>query len=61
MTEHERAIVNAEINATIETGVAAADYSRGFEPAALETVALDEDGRLVRFHPDGSETFLDED
>lgn len=60
MTEHERAIVNAEISATIEANVAAADYSHGLKPAALETVALDEDGRLVRHHADLSQSFLDD-
>jgi len=60
MTEHERVIVNAETNAKIEAAVTDTTYTPHLEPAALETVALDEAGRLIRHHADGSESVLDD-
>ncbi|NRQ48511.1 TA system antitoxin ParD family protein [Aeromicrobium stalagmiti] len=60
MTGDERAVVNAEIAATIEERVVTSDFSSALASAGLTTVALDDEGRLIEYHPDGTQTLLDE-
>jgi hypothetical protein len=59
LTREESIVVNAEITAAIEENVAATHYGQTLAAAGLTTVALDDHGRLVEHHPDGSTTVLD--
>lgn len=60
LSEQEAAVVNAEIAATIEEHVVAANFGNDFAAEGVTTVALDEDGRLVEYRPDGTTAILDE-
>ena len=60
LSEQEAVVVNAEIAATIEEHVVAANFGNDFAAEGVTTVALDEDGRLVEYRPDGTTAILDE-
>lgn len=60
LTDEEGVVVNAEIAAAIQEHLASADYgavlgARG----GVTTVALDENGEIVQYAPDGSSVPLD--
>jgi hypothetical protein len=59
LTREESIVVNAEITAAIEENVASMHYGQTLAAAGITTVALDDQGRLVEHHPDGSTTVLD--
>jgi hypothetical protein len=60
LTPQEAAVVNAEISATIEAGVAKLDLAAEHAAEGVTTVALDEQGRLVEYRPDGTSSVLAE-
>lgn len=55
----EALVANAEITAMIEQRVASADYGQELSAAGITTVALDEQGRLVEYLPDGTSHVVD--
>lgn len=60
LTEQEGVVVNAEIAAVIEENLEATHFGDELAAEGVTTVALDEDGRLVEHHPDGSASILGE-
>jgi hypothetical protein len=54
----EGAVFNAEITAALEESLADSDYGAVLAARGVTTVALDEDGRLVQYRPDGTTTVL---
>lgn len=57
MTElsgEEKVVMNAEITAEIEERLEATDFGAELAAEGVTTVALDEEGRLVEYRPDGS-------
>jgi hypothetical protein len=55
----ERSIVNAEIDAAVTTRAEATNFGDVLAAEGVTTVALDADGALVAYHPDGTSTVLD--
>ena len=60
LTEQEGVVVNAEITAAIEENIEATHFGDELAAEGITTVALDEHGRLVEHHPDGSTSTLDD-
>lgn len=58
LTAEEGAVFNAEIAASIEESLAAADYGATLAGRGITTVALDENGDIVQYRPDGSTAVL---
>lgn len=56
LTGDEGAVLNAEVTAAIERDLATRHYGRDLASAGITTVALDDDGTLVEYRPDGSTT-----
>src|ERR1700712_772504 len=54
LSVEEGVVFNAEISASIEESLARANYGRALAARGITTVALDEAGRLVEHHPDGT-------
>ncbi len=54
LSDEELLVANAEIDATIQERARAISFGRQLAAEGVVTVALDEQGRLVRHHPDGS-------
>ena len=54
LATHERAVVNAELDAQIEGHARTASYGDLLAAEGITTVALDGDGNLVEHRPDGS-------
>ena len=62
MTEllpEERLVANAEVNAAISERLRSVNYGDVLAGEGTATVALDDDGPLVRYDPDGTTTRLD--
>jgi hypothetical protein len=62
MTEllpEERLVANAEVDAAISERLRGMNYGEILAGEGTATVALDDDGRLVRYDPDGTTTRLD--
>lgn len=59
LTDEEAVVVNSEITAAIEENLRDADYGQELAAAGITTVALDDAGRLVEYHPDSTTTVLD--
>jgi hypothetical protein len=55
----ERLVANAEVDVAISERLRAVDYGDVLAGEGVTTVALDDDGRLVRYDPDGTTTRLD--
>lgn len=55
----ERAIVNAELDAAITTTAQSTSFGAVLAARGVTTVALDENGALVEYRPDGTCTVLD--
>lgn len=53
-----RAEMNTELNAKIAAAVDAANFGATLAARGLTTVALDDEGRLVEYRPDGSTSIL---
>jgi hypothetical protein len=56
----ERLVANAELDVRIQERAQATSFGERLASEGLTTVALDESGALVEFHPDGSRTMLQE-
>lgn len=55
----ERLIVNAELDAAVTVKAAATPLGAAMTAEGVTTVALDDEGRLVEYRPDGTSTVLD--
>lgn len=55
----EREIVNAELDAAITARAQSTPLGQAASAAGVTTVALDDDGRLVEYRPDGTSAVLD--
>lgn len=58
LSAEEGVVFNAEISAAIEESLARTDYGATLAARGITTVALDDDGELVQYRPDGSATAL---
>lgn len=58
LTDEEGVVFNAEISAAIQERLASADYGAVLAARGITTVALDEDGEIVQYAPDGSSVRL---
>lgn len=54
LTSEEAVVFNAEIAAAIEENLAATHYGQELADEGVTTVALDDDGNLIEYRPDGS-------
>jgi hypothetical protein len=54
LTDDERFVLNAEIDAEIDLRMAITDFGATLDTRGVCTVSLDEHGRLVEHRPDGS-------
>jgi hypothetical protein len=59
LTAEEGVVFNAEISAAIQEGLAGTDYGAVLAARGITTVALDDDGVIVQYQPDGSAVRLD--
>jgi hypothetical protein len=55
----ERVVFNAELDASISEAARAVRFGEVLAAQGVTTVALDEQGRLTRYHPDGTTSPLD--
>ena len=55
----ERLVANAEADAAVAERLRTVDYGSVLAGEGVVTVALDDDGRLQRYEPDGTTTPLD--
>ena len=58
LTLEEGVVFNAEITASIEESLAGAHYGEQLAARGVTTVALDDNGQLVEYRPDGTTTLL---
>lgn len=54
LTGEERAVFNAELDASISEAARRISFGEVLASRGVTTVALDDDGVLTRYHPDGS-------
>jgi hypothetical protein len=54
----ERLVVNAELDASIQSRAGSLSFGEVLAGEGMTTVALDEDGALLEYRPDGSATVL---
>jgi hypothetical protein len=54
----ERLVVNAELDASIQSRAGSLSFGAVLAAEGMTTVALDEDGALLEYRPDGSATVL---
>jgi hypothetical protein len=54
LTVEEGVVFNAEIAAGIEESLARANYGATLSARGITTVALDDGGEIVEYHPDGT-------
>ena len=58
LTPDERVVLNAEVDATISETVRTVRFGEVLAARGVTTVALDDEGRLTRYHPDGTTRLL---
>lgn len=58
LTVEEGVVFNAEISAAIDENLEQTDYGRLLAAETITTVALDDDGNLVEYRPDGTSSVL---
>ena len=58
LSAEEGAVFNAEIAATIEEQLARTNYGRILAGRGITTVALDDNGDILEYRPDGSSTVV---
>ena len=58
LTDSERLVANAELDATIQAQAESVSFGDRLAAEGVTTVALDDDGALVEFRPDGSRRVL---
>jgi hypothetical protein len=54
LSADERLVVDAEIDAAIQENLHVTDYGTRLAAEGITTVALDENGKLIEHHPDGT-------
>lgn len=54
LTDPERVVVDAELDAAIQENLRRTHYGSVLAARGITTVALDDDGNLVEYRPDGS-------
>lgn len=54
----ERVVLNAEVAAAISATARAVRFGEVLAARGVTTVALDDEGRLTRYHPDGTTSLL---
>ncbi|WP_024444914.1 TA system antitoxin ParD family protein [Mycolicibacterium iranicum] len=59
LSAEEGVVFNAEIAVAIEESLATADYGATLAAHGITTVALDDNGDIVQYRPDGSTVVLD--
>lgn len=59
LRQDERAIVNAELDAAITASAQQIDLAGALARQGITTVALDDNGALVQYNPDGTSVVLD--
>lgn len=59
LTAEEGVVFNAEISVAIEESLARADYGKTLAARGITTVAIDDDGEIVQYRPDGSTAVLE--
>ncbi|WP_029369947.1 TA system antitoxin ParD family protein [Mycobacterium sp. UM_WWY] len=58
LTAEQGVVFNAEISAAIEESLARANYGAALAARGVTTVALDDNGDIVQYHPDGTSSVL---
>lgn len=58
LTREESVVVNAELSANLEERLAATDFGAELAAEGVTTVALDAEGNLVEYRPDGTTRLL---
>ena len=58
LTADERVVFNAEVDAAISETTRSIRFGEVLAARGVTTVALDDEGRLTRYHPDGSTSLL---
>lgn len=58
LTAEEGVVFNAEISAAIEESLARSNYGATLAARGVTTVALDDNGEIVQYRPDGSTSVL---
>ncbi len=58
LSVEEGVVFNAEITAAIEERLTGAQYGNQLAAQGITTVALDEDGRIIEYRPDGTQAVL---
>lgn len=58
LSAEERVVLNAELDAAISEATRSVRFGEVLAARGVTTVALDDEGRLTRYHPDGSVTRL---
>ena len=59
LSPDERLVANSEIDASIQQHAQTASFGDILTAQGVTVVALDDNGRLVRFEPDGTSTVID--
>lgn len=59
LNPEERLVANAEIDAAIQQHAQTASYGELLAAEGMPIVALGDDGRLVRYEPDGTSTVIE--
>lgn len=59
LSAEEGVVFNAEIAASLEENLARADYGATLAARGITTVALDDNGDIVQYRPDGSSVILE--
>lgn len=59
LTAEEGMVFNAEISAAIEENLAHTNYGDILADRGITTVALDDEGRIVEYRPDGSSVIVE--
>lgn len=58
LTPEEGVVFNAEIEAAIDESLARTDYGKMLAARGVTTVALNDEGELVQYRPDGTSSVL---
>lgn len=61
LSEDEGLVFNAEISAAVEESLATAHYGDLLAVRGITTVALNDDGEIVEYRPDGTTSVVDVD
>jgi hypothetical protein len=59
LTDEESVVFDAELDANIEEGLSSIDHIARRTAEGLASVALDDQGRMIEYRPDGTTVVLD--